>query len=863
VSFVVDLLSEGVLFMRRRIRFRLVDLSAGLALLAMVGCLGHLIEKAKGQKTGPGEEGGICDLGLGNSPLVATIAPSDRKPTAGTTNGSGECSASMPSEPTRPGYAAARDPEVADLIRSMSLDSKIKQMYGIAAPPQDDTSKYNDIERSYDVPSGAGTRQVRGWKYRDAGRGVNLAQGQKDRPSQGKDYATAFPVQSARAASWDVDMEMRVGEAMGEETMTSTNNMLLAPCMNIIRHPYWGRNQETYGEDMYHVGRMASALAAGIQKHVAACAKHFAANNIENNRANQNAQMTEQALRESFTRHFEMVVKDGGVACIMAAYNSVNSKKCTQNEHLLTDILRNDFGYRGLVISDWWAMPGNQGPVDTQTAQAQATEAVKAGLDIEVPWALNMSQVGALVDKGALTLADVNTSVERILEQKFRFKTTYTDDAYGICQGVATLNGPGTDLSQTTLSSDSITNNDEHLKLAEESEIESAVLLANGTSGAPVLPIGSSVTKIAVVGIDVNVKDNLRSTTPPSSGDTLNLATQVNIGDRGSSRVNADPAKSIGPCDGIKAAAASHNIPSDNVTCGNSVDAAGAQNADFVVVVVGLTAVDEGEEYSLASYGDRDTLDLPYNQADLVNQVLGLSKPTAVIIEAGSIVNVPWISRSNHATIWAGYGGEHQGNAFGKLLFGDRNFSGKMAVSWPQQSDLPEFRSAAGETTDESYYFGYRHYDHLAANGDTRALVFPFGWGMSYTTFQYSNLQVPCGSVKKNGVANVTVDVANTGTIDGDEVVMMFVAGPPKPAGITGERPVKELKRFQRVTLKKAGDASGEDAKRVTLPLDVQDLRHWEGAQDGSWVIDEGQYTIMVGPDAAHLPLTGTITVHN
>ncbi len=792
---------------------------------------------------GAGTVGGTSTTGGGTSSVGGDANPGTGG-AAKMTCGDG----TLPADRTRPGYTAPRDPAVTDLLGRMSIDNKIKQMQGIPNPATHDTAAYKDIERSVDADAGNG-KTIRGYQYRDAGRGVNLAAGQPNRPSAGNDFATAFPVESARAASWDPDLEFQLGEAMGDEMMATKNTMLLAPCMNIIRHPYWGRTQETYSEDMYHVGRMASALAAGIQQHVLACAKHFAANNVENNRANQNAQMDEQTLREVYGRHFEMVVQDGGIGCIMASYNSINGTKSTQNKHLLTDILRGPvaqggFGFRGLTLTDWWAMPGDQTVPDTASAQKTALEAVKAGLDIEVPWNLHYSQLGALVTAGQLSQTDIDAAAGRVLEQKARFGHLYTDQPYGL--GTAT----------TTLTADSITNNDAHIALAEEAEVRSAVLLNNGPAGAPVLPI-KGVTSIAVVGLDMAITVT-SSTEVPKTGATMHFATDANIGDRGSSRVNADPAKSIGPFAGIKTAAAAHGITT--VTSGNSVTA--AQSADFVVVVVGLTAGDEGEEYSIASHGDRSSLALPGAQEKLVSDVLALNKPTAIIVESGSIVNLPWLSNANakQATVWAGYGGQHVGAALGKLLLGDRNFAGKMPLAWPLQADLPAFTTGT-TTTMMGYFFGYRYYDDRAAKGMPVKLVFPFGHGMSYTTFEYSNLQVPCGSVSKNGVINVTVDIKNTGAVEGDEVAMLFVAGPPKASTITGNRPVKELKSFYRVNLKAAGtDGSG---KRITLPLRIQDLRHWEGDASGSWVIDPGTYTIMVGPsgDDADLKLKDTFTI--
>jgi beta-glucosidase len=766
-----------------------------------------------------------------------------------------ECPAqSMPTEASRPGYNYTRPKEVDDLLSQMSDDDKFMQMYGIETPPDRSSAVYRDIERSENVTL-KNNKILRGYMYRDAGRGVNLAAGQNDRSALGSEnnFSTAFPCPSIRAASWDVALEMEVGAAIGEETMASKNTMLLAPCMNIIRHPYWGRTQETYSEDMYHTGRMASALTAGLQQHVLACAKHYAANNIENNRFNQVAVMDEQTLREVYTRHFEMVVQDGGVGAVMAAYNSINGKKCTQNKHLLTDILRTDYGFKGLVISDWWATPGEQAPPDSQTAQATAKEAVKAGLDIEVPWDINYSQLGAALEAGDITRTDLDTSVGRILEQKFRFNQQYTDGPYGL----------GT--TDITLSGNSLTNYDKHLTLAEKAEVRSAVLLKNGTgdSPAPVLPIGDSaltkdVKSIAVVGVthDFTLNNKISDQTELESalGTSLNLATQANIGDRGSSRVNIDPDKAVGPFAGIKAKAASHSIT--NVFSSENVSD-DVKNADLIVVVVGLSAAYEGEEYSLVSRRDRESLDLPLNQADLVAQALDAGKPTVIIVESGSIVNLPWLSHSNQkqATIWAGYGGQRQGDAFAKLLFGEENFSGKMPLAWPKQEDLPVFRdSENGNTTNMGYFFGYRYYDDA---GKSDKLVFPFGHGMSYTTFKYENLQLKdsCGVVKESTEAvNFTVDVSNTGARDGDEIIMLFVEG-PKPSDIKGKRPVRELKRFHRTNIK-AGQG-----KRIMLPLRVKDLRHWEGVEDGKWLIDKGQYTVKVGPDAGHLTQSITFTI--
>jgi beta-glucosidase len=788
--------------------------------------------------------------------------------------GTGTCpAASAPCESTRPGYTAlttAQQQKADSLIEQMSPGNMIDQLYGIPAPPQPyEASVYRDIFRGQNVTLNDGTL-LRGLQYRDGGHGVVLSAGQHDyrtAEATANNYSTVFPTAATRAASWDLELELRVGEAIGEETMATRNTMLLAPCMNLLRHPYWGRSQETYGEDVYQVGRMASALAAGIQQHVIACAKHYAMNNIEKNRTQRNLHVDEQTLRELFTRHFGMVVQEGGVGGVMAAYPAINDIRCTQNKHLLTDILKSSdnggFGFKGFVISDLWAMPGDQNaPSNNLDATTLAKEALLAGLDDETPWALHYSALGDVLStdeaNGSSEISDaIKAAARRIVEQKVK---------YAIWDGTSNTFGLGKQSSHLVLESDptdtsgSLQTNQSHLDLSEEADIKSEVLLKNGTGGTPVLPIDrTSIKKIAVIGIERVME--LTNTEYPTTGKTLRLGRDVNVGDRGSSRVNADPATSVSAFDGLKNYVSSKGYSDMSVTPGATADM--AQDAELAVVVVGLDAADEGEEYSLPTQGDRTSLDLPDNQAQLVSDVLAYGKPTVIIIQSGSIVNLPWLTDTAHtkqATIWAGYGGNRQGAAYAKLLFGEANFSGKMAVTWPKQEDLFQFHDEASFHTQD-YWFGYRYYDH---NGISGKLVFPFGWGTSYTTFQYSNLALPCGSITKQGVIKVTVDVENTGPYDGDEIVQLYVKGPQNPSGIKGARPVKELKGFQRVSLKAFGQ-SGSKA-RITLPLSIWELRHWEGDdKNGNWLVDSGEYTILVGANASDdaLTLTGKLTVHD
>ena len=741
--------------------------------------------------------------------------------------------------------------EVKRALQSMSPAEKAQQMMGIDGTARD----YRDIERSPDVTvPGYGT--IRGYRYRDAGHGVNLDAGQDNRDDTKDNFSTVFPTASLRAASWDLDLEKRIGRAIGDETAASKNNMLLAPCMNIIRHPYWGRTQETYSEDTYHTGRMATAFTVGLQEFVVGCAKHYAANNIEKGRANQNSILDEQTLREIYGRHFEMVIQDGAMGCIMASYNMVNGVKATQNEHLLRTVLKGPveqggMGFDGLVLTDWWAMPGDQNVPDVGLAQSITTEAVKAGTDIEVPWTLHYrveTLTSPQVDQNL-----VNDAARRVLTQKFLFNTARDTDPWGLKPPTSVLKADG-----------SLEPNLAHEELAKEATVRSAVLLNNGLAGTPVLPF--TQTSIAVVG-PLQEFSLISSSVPKSCGFdednvgqgqvntnprkcTFNYATDAALGDRGSSRVNGDPVRSYGPFKGIQTIAGA----SATVTKGNSAEEVGS--AEAVVVVVGYTPADEGEEYAIAGGGDRSSLDLPSGQNEFVESVLNLMKPTVIIIESGSIVNLPWLTHANQnqATVWAGYPGQMGGLALGELILGKANFSGKMPMAWVQQDQLQVFKETE-TTTTMGYFFGYREFDRRKyVDGAEVKLVYPFGHGISYSTFVYKNLMVPCMEpVSKNAIFEVTVDIENTSAVAGDEVALLFIKPPPKPAGITGARPWKELKSFARVSV-----GPGE-TKTAHLPVRVQDLRRWEGGATGRWVVDSGQYTVVVAKDAEAAETADTI----
>jgi beta-glucosidase len=371
------------------------------------------------------------------------------------------------------------------------------------------------------------------------------------------------------------------------------------------------------------------------------------------------------------------------------------------------------------------------------------------------------------------------------------------------------------------------------------------VLLKNDNNTLPI--VRSAVKKVAVIGAvvpfslpDIGVSGN------------VNFATDPRIGDLGSSRVALDPSRSVGPFAGIQAAAGS------GITVTSGSDPSLADSADFAVVVVGLTPEDEGEEYTGAADRVDPTSGKPNLSLDpkssnkqqdaLVAAVAAKGKPMVVVVEAGSGINMPWLS-SVPAVVMAWYPGQLGGTALGKLLFGDVNFTGKLPITWPKsEDDEPAFNTGGdkGGTTMMGYYLGYRYFDY-----NKTTPLFAFGSGLSYSSFKYQFLGVPCTTVTQNSVVDVQVAVTNTGTVAGNDVAFLFVSYPQ--TGV--RRSFKELKGFHRTSQIPPG-------KTVifTIPLRVQDLKYWNTAAN-SWAWESGPVNIKVGPSSDNLPLTGQITV--
>jgi beta-glucosidase len=753
-------------------------------------------------------------------------------------------------------------------IRSMAMSlatqmtdaEKAQQMSGL---PQSGSANYNVFKQEDNT-----SRSIRAFYFRDGPRGVNLSANSDNK----SDYSTAFPVAIARGAAFDDQLEFQIGQAIGDEMLASGNTMMLAPTVNILRHPAWGRAQETYGEDVFLLGRLGSAFVQGVQQYAAACAKHYAANNIENGRETAVAIMSsEQTLREIYARHFGMIIQEGGVSSIMASYNQVgvmggaSALHATQSSHLLGDILRGPntggFGFQGFVLSDWWAMPnGNSVPYPaTSTLQPTALQAVQAGLDMELPWRYNYSTLTNLVSSNMVTSAQLATATARILEQKMRFKVDKTSGQLGL----------KTPFTVYDTNSASITKNDQsdpaigmsHIALAQKAAEESIVLLKNSNN---TLPIKAAMKNIAIVGAKVNYTVQSTSSQDTCSGGangslncSLDFTNNVRTGDLGSSRVFSDPAKSIGPLKGIMTAAAAHGA---TVTAYNS--ASGAASADFIVVVAGLTPQDEGEEYT--GSGDRTSgntsshavalgLDPKQNsgvQNALITAVAALGKPFVVVLEGGSVIDMGAWYASAPAVLMAWYPGMVGGAALGRILFGDVAPSGKLPITWDANlTHWPNFAENSGTTTMD-YFLGYRYFEKNGTALNPTMGSFPFGYGLSYTSFSYGNLQVPCSTVAKDGTVTITVDVTNTGTVAGSETILVFASYPGSTVA-TRAGSYKELKAYRRSGVIQPGQGA-----RVPIPLRVKDLQYWDSASS-SWKVDAGMVKVIVAPNATAAACTG------
>ena len=523
--------------------------------------------------------------------------------------------------------------------------------------------------------------------------------------------STCFPVSMARAASWDVDLEEKVGDAIGKEVRANGGNLFGGVCINILRHPAGGRAQETYGEDQFLLGEFGAALVRGVQKHnVMATVKHFAANNMENARFKINVEMDERTLREVYLPHFKRCIEEG-CATVMSAYNKLRGEHCGHNPYLLRTILKHDWGFQGFVHSDWMF-----GLKDTM-------KGIKGGLDVEMPIAKFYGRkLIKAVKSGEVPIELIDDAARRIIHTTLRYTNKGDDDKYS------------KDLIACEL----------HVQLARRVAEESMVLLKNEYSFLPLKL--DNIKKIAIIG---------------------KLADLKNTGDHGSSNVKQD--NIVTPLQGIidfceKKVEVTYSEGNDEEVMKEVVS-----NADAVVIIVGYTHSDEGEYLKMLGRemgGDRDNLGLHPEDVKLINTVAEINPKIAVVLVGGSaIIMEDWKAKAK-AILMSWYSGMQGGNALANIIFGKVNPSGKLPFTVPKDPNhLPFFDKLADEI-EYGYYHGYALFEKQNIEP-----AFPFGFGMSYTDFKYENLKVE--KIDDKIVAKITVK--NVGSVEGDEIVQAYV----------------------------------------------------------------------------------------
>jgi beta-glucosidase len=681
-----------------------------------------------------------------------------------------------------------------EILKEMTLEEKLKQMVGM----------YTQVQAFKLLPKNSGGMQLfeagyENWMtiyqlinkgsdnkrlgippiiFSDGPRGVVGHRMNIRKP-------TCFPVAIARAATFDTELEERVGNAIGIELRVHKNNFYGGVCINQLYHPRGGRAQESYGEDTYLLGEMGSALVKGVQKHkIMACAKHYAVNNQETTRMEVDVTVDERTLREVFLPHFKKCV-EAGVASIMAAYNLVNGIRCGHHTHLLRDILKGDWKFKGFVISDWMLCIRN------------GKEAILGGMDIEMPWEMQfkVKRMRRLVERDEIPIEYIDEAALRILRTKIGFAHSQTDER----------NYPA-DLSSC----------EEHIQLALEVARKGIILLENKNN---FLPLNRNVFKrIGVFG---------------------QYADKAITGDLGSSRVY--PEYVITPYQGIKKIAGEGIEVIYNEGSEIKKTQEMAKTLDVAVIFAGFDFKDEGEAI-IEIGGDRKFMTLKPEDLNLIEEIAKVNPNVIVVMHSGGSIITESFRDSVKAILMYWYGGMEGGNALGEILFGEVNPSAKTPCTFPKTEDqLPKFDREAKKATYDCYH-GYRFIDKH--NYEPR---YPFGFGLSYTTFSYSNVRLDKSEIGTNGQVLISVDVRNTGNMEGEEIVQLYIGY--KNSSV--DRPVKELKGVGKISLEP------DDVKTVSIKLDVKDLAYYD-VESRSWIVEKIKYSVYIGSSSREADLLKT-----
>lgn len=602
--------------------------------------------------------------------------------------------------------------------------------------------------------------------------------------------ATCFPTASAIASSWDPKLAQLMGETIGLETQANDVQILLGPGVNMKRSPLGGRNFEYFSEDPVLAGKMATGFINGVQgQGVGTSMKHFAANSQENERMTSNSNVDERTLNEIYFPAFEIAVKEAQPWTVMCSYNRVNGVYASENEYLLDEILKKKWGFKGFVVSDWSAVNNR-------------TMGVNAGLHLEMPSSggYNDAKIIDAVKKGTLTVARLDEIVTETLAITLKAKDNHKN---GI-----------------------IIDKLKHNDIARKTSSECIVLLQNKEA---ILPLKKSLKTIAIIG-EFAKKPRFQG-----SGSSQVKPTQVlNSFDELQKIVNASLSYSAG-----------YNIDGETNETLLADAIANAKNAETVIVFAGLPDSYESEGF------DRSSINMPDGHNKLIEEIAKVNNNVIVVLMNGSAVSMPW--KNNVAAIVEAYlGGQAGGGAIADVLTGKVNPSGKLSETFPNRlEDTPtaiDFPSKDGIANyGEGVYIGYRYYDKKKIEPN-----FPFGFGMSYTTFSYSDIKSNTTSAKDSDAISISFKIKNTGKIDGKEVVELYV----HEQNATVSRPENELKHFEKVSLK-----AGEE-KLITFDLNSRDFAYFD-TKIHDWTVNSGKFDIRVGGSSRNLPLQQTLDIQS
>ena len=689
---------------------------------------------------------------------------------------------------------------IEKLIKKMTLEEKVGLLHG--------NSKF--------YVAGVERLGIPEWSLSDGPHGVRAEINRHDWAYAGwtNDSASYFPTGTAFAAAWNPELAYRRGEVLGEEARWRKKDVLLGPGVNIIRSPLCGRNFEYMSEDPYMNSVLAVAYIKGLQSRDVACSvKHFAVNNQETNRTTVDVECSERALREIYLPAFKAAVQEGGALTVMAAYNKFRGEFCAENNYLVRKILRNEWGFDGVYVTDWGA--------------AHSTvPSMEAGLDLEM---------GTLIDKyedwyyanplieavksGKVPMSLVDEKVGDVL--RVMIKTNVLDPKKRF--------GPGS------------MNTKEHQQATYDAAAEAIVLLKNQNN---LLPLDfSSIKSLAVIGDNATRKHSnggLSSEIKAVYEVTPLEALRAKWGDKVDIRFAQGYEKLStfveGSNNGQSSGTFSSKTQESDALLKEAVEV--ARTSDVALLVCGLN-----HDYDTESF-DRLNMDIPYGQVELIQEVVKANPRTIVVMIAGSPLNMAAVDICSPAIVWAWFNGMEGGNALVDVLSGKVNPSGKMPFTTPvslDQSPAHALGNFPGRDLkvnyEEDILVGYRWFD-------TKGLpvVYPFGYGLSYTTFDYSNLNTDKETYDQADTIQATFTLTNTGDREGAEVAQLYVSDPV----CSVMRPVKELKGFKKVFLKPG------ESRRITLDIPVSSLAFYSESQS-QFVVEPGEFILQLGASASDI----------